>query len=104
MFYFYELISINKSELSIIPLIVSYPKAWVQMNPKILAFHCSFRATTIIAICYNKHLQTFFLVIMELCTVFTALFLYAHAKRGSNVTAAADGDTVHAIPASGSPN
>ena len=65
MFYFYELISINKSELSIIPLIVSYPKAWVQMNPKILAFHSSFRATTIIAICYNKHLQTFFQVIME---------------------------------------
>ena len=100
MFYFYELTSIHKSELSIIPLIVSGPKAWAQMNSKILAFHSSLRATSVIAICY-KHLQTFLLVIMELCTVFTALFLYAHAKRGSNVTAAADGNTVHAI---GSPD
>lgn len=103
MFYFYELTSINKSELSIIQLIVSGPKAWAQMNPKILAFHSSLRATSVIVICY-KHLQTFLLVIMELCTVFTALFLYAHAKRGSNVTAAADGNAVHAILTSGSPN
>lgn len=103
MFYFYELTSIHKSELSIIPLIVSGPKAWAQMNPKILAFHSSLRATSVIAICY-KHLQTFLLVIMELCTVFTVLFLYAHAKRGSNVTAAADGNAVHAILTSGSPN
>lgn len=101
MFYFYELTSIHKSELSIIPPIVSGPKAWAQMNPKILAFHSSLRATSVIAICY-KHLQTFLLVIMELCTVFTVLFLYAHAKRGSNVTA--DGNAVHAILTSGSPN
>ena len=71
------------------------------MNPKILVIHASFRGTTAFTVCYNKHLQTFAPVIMDLCTVFTALSLFAHAKRGSNATAAADGSTVPAILASG---
>ena len=63
------------------------------MNPKILVIHASFRGTTAITVCYNKHLQTFAPVIMDLCTAFTALSLFAHAKKGSNVTAAADVQT-----------
>lgn len=65
-----------------------------------LVIHASFRGTTAITVCYNKHLQTFAPVIMDLCTAFTALSLFAHAKRGFNVTAAADGSTVPAILAS----
>jgi len=49
----------------------------------------SFQATTVIAIRYNNHVQTFSSRIF----VFTALFLFSCAKRGSNVTAAADGST-----------
>ena len=52
------------------------------MNPKILVILASFGVTTIIAICYDKHLQTFALVILDLCTVFTALILFAHVKKG----------------------
>ena len=48
----------------------------------ILVILASFGVTTIIAICYNKHLQTFALVILDLCTVFTALILFTQMKRG----------------------
>lgn len=62
--------------------------------------HSSFRATTVIAIRYKNRLRTF----SSWICVFTALSLFARAKRGFNVTAAADGSTARAILASLSPS